>query len=277
MLQRILEQKNALVEYASLYDIPVMTANQWKLASTLVTTLKCFEELTRQASSASESTSIVIPSVSMLQRSLQNHTYDQGIQTLTSTMLESLNRRFEQMESNRLLVLSTFLDPRFKTVFFSSANTRETAINWLREEAAMDEPAPPDLAEPETDTPSNATRPKSLFQNEYEALLNENGASITKGVNQKNLEQEIDVFLSDSLQKRDCDPLKWWAINYIRFSRLSKFVRKYLCAPPSSVPSERLFSEAGDLYDEKRNRLNPDKAEMILVIRGNLPLLEFKY
>jgi hypothetical protein len=209
-----------------------MTANQWKLASTLVTTLKRFEELTRQASSASESTSIVIPSVSMLQRSLQNHTDDQGIQTLMSTMLEPLNRRFEEMESNRLLVLSTFLDPRFKTVFFSSANTRETAINWLREEAAMDEPAPPDLAEPETDTPSDATRPKSLFQNEDEALLNENGARITKGVNEKNLEQEIDVFLSDSLQKRDCDPLKWWAINYIRFSRLSKFVRKYLCAPP---------------------------------------------
>ena len=82
MLQRILEQKNALVEYASLYDIPVMTANQWKLVSTLVTTLKRFEELTRQASSASESTSMVIPSVLMLQRSLQNHTDDQGIQTL---------------------------------------------------------------------------------------------------------------------------------------------------------------------------------------------------
>ena len=93
------------MEYASLYDIPVMTANQWKLASTLVTTLKRFEELTRQASSASESTSMVIPSVLLLQRSLQNHTDDQGIQTLTSTMLESLNRRFKEMESNKLLVL----------------------------------------------------------------------------------------------------------------------------------------------------------------------------
>ena len=139
MLQCILEQKNALVEYASLYDIPVITANQWKLASTLVTTLSRFDELTRQASSASESTSMVISSVLMLQRSMQNHTDDQGIHTLTSTMLESLNRRFKDMESNKLLVLSTFLDPRFKAVFFSSADTRETAINWLTEEAAMDE------------------------------------------------------------------------------------------------------------------------------------------
>ena len=100
-----------------------MMANQWKLASTLVTTLKRYEELTRQALSASELTSMVIPSVLILQRSLQNHTDDQGIQTLTSTMLESLNRRFKEMESNKLLVLSAFLDPRFKAVFFSSADT----------------------------------------------------------------------------------------------------------------------------------------------------------
>ena len=116
-------KKNALVEYASLYDITVMMANQWKLASALVTTINRFEELTRQASPASESMSMVIPSVLMLQRSLQNHTDDQGIQTLTSTMLESLNCRFKEMESNKLLVLSTFLDPRFKAVFFSSADT----------------------------------------------------------------------------------------------------------------------------------------------------------
>ncbi|KAJ8048482.1 Zinc finger BED domain-containing protein 4 [Holothuria leucospilota] len=35
MLERILEQKNALVEYGSLYDIPLMTANQWNLARVL--------------------------------------------------------------------------------------------------------------------------------------------------------------------------------------------------------------------------------------------------
>lgn len=137
-----------------------MKANQWKLASTLVSTLKHFEELTRQASSASESTSMVIPSVSMLQRSLENHTDDQGVQTLTSTMLESLNRRFQEMESNKLLVLSTFLDPRFKTVFFSSANTRQTAIGWLTEEAEMDVPTPDSfMAEPDMHTP-DGTKPK---------------------------------------------------------------------------------------------------------------------
>ncbi|PIK50913.1 putative zinc finger BED domain-containing protein 4-like [Apostichopus japonicus] len=138
MLERILEQKNALVEYASLYDMPVMTANQWNLASKLVSTLRRFEELTRQASMASATISMVIPSVSMLRRSLSKHEDDQGIQTLTSTMLASLNRRFTTVEENKLLVLACFLDPRFKTIFFSDEATHQRATDWLEDEVAID-------------------------------------------------------------------------------------------------------------------------------------------
>ena len=214
MLQRLLEQKLALVEYASLYDIPVMTANQWKLASTLVSILKQFEELTRKASSSSESTSMVIPSVSMLQRSLENHTDDQGIQTLASSMLESLNRRFEEMESNKLLVLSTILDPRFKNVFFSSENTQQIAIGWLKEEASMDEGTSvlPVARSAVTAETQHCTNPKDLFHDEYEQLLEEKGTRATQGVDKRNLKQEIDLFLSDPLQQRESDALNWWKL-----------------------------------------------------------------
>jgi len=45
--------------------------------------------------------------------------------------------------------------------------------------------------------------------------------------------------------------------------------RKFLSAPPPSVPSERLFSGVGNLYDEQRNRLSPEHAEMLLSIKYN--------
>ena len=36
-----------------------------------------------------------------------------------------------------------------------------------------------------------------------------------------------------------------------------------------SVPSERLFSQAGILYEEHCNRILPENAETLLFIKGN--------
>ena len=54
------------------------------------------------------------------------------------------------------------------------------------------------------------------------------------------------------------------------YGRLSEVARRYLSAPSTSVPSERLFSAAGELYSDSRTRLSPDKAEMLLFIKYNI-------
>jgi hypothetical protein len=47
---------------------------------------------------------------------------------------------------------------------------------------------------------------------------------------------------------------------------------RYLSAPCTSTDSERLFSAAAHILDEKRNRLHCDKAENLLFIKNNMPL-----
>jgi len=49
--------------------------------------------------------------------------------------------------------------------------------------------------------------------------------------------------------------------------------RRYLAPPPTSVASERFLSTAGEIYDEKRNRLAPERAEMLLFIIKNFALV----
>ncbi|XP_071852987.1 zinc finger BED domain-containing protein 4-like [Apostichopus japonicus] len=274
MLERLLEQKTAIAEYASLYDIPVMTTSQWNLARALVVSLRRFEELTRKASESASSSSMVIPSVTMLQRSLAKHTDDQGIKTLTTAMYASLNRRFDDMENNKILVLATFLDPHYKCVFFKVADTRAKASDWLREESSL-LTTKVDVIETQEEQPH--PRAVDTFDDEFDQFLQEKGAMAPQAAQGQHIGQEIGLFLADPLQERSGNPLQWWKFNCHRFPLLAKLARKYLCVPPSSVPSERLFSEAGDLYEEKRNRLDPAKAEMILFIRGNLPRLDFKY
>jgi hypothetical protein len=55
---------------------------------------------------------------------------------------------------------------------------------------------------------------------------------------------------------------------------LAKVARDYAGIPGSSVPSERVFSRAGDLITKKRNRLAPESADSIICLRYWLGLPE---
>ena len=46
--------------------------------------------------------------------------------------------------------------------------------------------------------------------------------------------------------------------------------RRPLAIPATSVPSERLFSKAGDVISKKCNRLAPSKADRIVFLMDNL-------
>ncbi|RDB20358.1 hypothetical protein Hypma_012704 [Hypsizygus marmoreus] len=68
---------------------------------------------------------------------------------------------------------------------------------------------------------------------------------------------ELAEYLSTPLFPMDpsgkTDILKWWKLNGWRFPILSRMARDYLAVQGSSVPSERVFSDAG-LTDTKRRR-----------------------
>ena len=51
----------------------------------------------------------------------------------------------------------------------------------------------------------------------------------------------------------------------------------YLTPPPTTTDVERLFSTAGDIVTDERNRLLPANTEKLLFCRENLPKVNFIY
>ena len=83
----------------------------------IITTLEPLEEITKMLSTDAASISVLIPLVKILQKALNKHHDDSGIRTMKTEMLTSLERRFDDIEESKLLLISTCLDPRFKSNF----------------------------------------------------------------------------------------------------------------------------------------------------------------
>jgi len=85
---------------------------------------------------------------------------------------------------------------------------------------------------------------------------------------QNSMEMEIDRFISITPVDRSKYPTAcdWWHL----YPNVARVAKRYLSAPPTSVASERLFSSASRVFTDRRNRLAPKKADMLLFIRHNL-------
>ena len=105
------------------------------------------------------------------------------------------------------------------------------------------------------------------YFNELVKEQNSTGPASTPAV-----EAAVDAYLNEPVCGRKSNLLDYWK----QWPVLAAMARKYLSIPPSSVPSERLFSTAGDIASDKRNRLSAEKVEM-LFLNKNLKFLNFNY
>ncbi len=83
---------------------------------------------------------------------------------------------------------------------------------------------------------------------------------------------EIDRYKSETPCSFGGDPLNWWRDRVGSYPLLSAVAAKYLMIPATSVPSERVFSCAGNVVTKKRSALNPDNVNMLIFLDMNYKL-----
>lgn len=79
------------------------------------------------------------------------------------------------------------------------------------------------------------------------------------------------------LEEENCDletdPLEYW-FNRENEPEFHNVVEKYFSIPATSVPSERIFSKAGNLVTIKRSKLKSKNVNMLIFISKNKWLLD---
>lgn len=301
MFERYLKLKDSLAVYGISHNIPNLSSDEYKAIEYCVSILKPFEEATRNLSSTHTLISSVIPIIYMLKKGIEDvnlpivgDAVDNIMKNFIQVLKTEINKKFCNLENDPLFTIATFLDPRYKNKFFidivkDNVNTEiiKLALDLLNHDritSIVSGKRPKNTTSIDDNEPStSADYPtKSLITNLARIL---DSSSDGEGSDVEcepedtmlcEIKSQLKAYLKEKRISLEENPLDWWK-SKSKFDKLTDLARKYLSAPPASVPSEQLFSAAGLIYEPLRNRLMGDKAAKLLFLKYNLPLLNFDY
>ena len=292
-------------------DLNSLTDEDIAIAEEMISCLKPMKDITTMLCTESEPTlSVVKPILTQLLGSLtENNVTDSAtVKEMKAVMKNDIESRYEKQSG--LLNLATALDPRFKTLPFLSDEAKFEVYSALTAEAAKFTSINVPEVKTEPGTEQNAlrlARPLPALPSLEEEMPAAGGESVPVSVEKAEAKavkvevvqtssvlQEIlgDVYfvkaepaktpmeqaeLQVSAYKKEApvslttSPLTWWKDQEYTYPLLAKVARNLLCIPATSVPSERVFSTAGDIVTQQRSSIKPKHVDMLIFLKKNLP------
>jgi hypothetical protein len=277
MLERLLELKLPVtVALASLTNAERnLESEEWNAIQEVIAIFKPVLSVTEKLSGELYPTmSLVVPIIRGLQKSLQKKITNTSIaMQLKLSLIDVINRRLGNLESNRFVGKATFLDPRFKKSGFGNEENANNIHRLIVEELSgilakeRNLTAPPETAPtPIVPTSTEVTDEDEIWE-EFDQKIASRTSTITPTTTATLI---VKQYVEMSYIDRKEDPIEFWKKHHSTFKDLYKLVCKYLCIPATSVPAERIFSIAGLITNDRRNRLGSEKIDQIIFLNRNI-------
>ncbi|XP_071056773.1 E3 SUMO-protein ligase ZBED1-like [Onthophagus taurus] len=253
MLKRFLELRSIINEIISNHiSAPAMvTAFETQEIEEVTRLLQPLEVATKELCGENYVTdSKIIPMIHCLSKKISEMSSSLQIaKDLQKSLTLEINQRFGNVEEIRLMAVSTILDPRFKKIHFQNLTACSTAVEHL--ETIVKSLTSPLAAEQIAPVGSH-----HIPDEEEEFNLWSQHHVMVEKMNNSNNDgtSEIAHYLKCPLKKFEQNPLQLWDDIKGICPTLAKIAPKYLSIPATSVPSERLFSKAGQVLTQQRGR-----------------------
>ena len=231
-----------------------------KIIEDAVTVLKPFLDVTREMSSEKyTSISKVIPIITILTKFLASHSSPLG-----AKLKDKIDYYFKDVETERFSMLSTFLDPRFKDKSLSKEvkmKVNQEVLNYLERTTELSLSHDEEMEE--VKNPAQEKPEEASFWDEFDKEREEEKSFIK---DKSAIEVELSRYTESQRCERKTDPLAWWKQNERNYPSVARMAKKYLSIPATSVPSERLFSKAGEIVSSRRASIKSKNVDMILFL-----------
>ncbi|XP_063931353.1 uncharacterized protein LOC135143417 [Zophobas morio] len=211
-----------------------------------------------------------------------------------STASQSVSRLCNAMEH-----IATYLDRRYKHKFFTPVTEENIKDDILKIRTNIENDVSNSQISPnfkaakkmkmgdslvkDTEQPgTSGTARKPCLKSDLAMMLDSSSEDESQEISENGspdavLKKELLSYRNKARLNINENPLKWWSVNRSELKILYGIARRFLSPPPASVPSEELFSSAGLIYEPLRNRLEPEKAAILLFIKYNSTIFKISY
>lgn len=272
MFQRVCDVQESLVKtIAVLGECANISKKEFLVMRRAIVLLKPFYEASTELSAEKVVTaSKVIVMIGVLKKKLAlTAGSSKGIvKAMAESMSRNLSDRYLMLEGQPMLALPTFLDPRFKNQGFTKMHRY---LECKREvEAAVARIHVQHEDETSHTSPVTAVSNSSSLWDEFDRDVANavSGRSTCSGM------LEVRQYIEEAPIARSSDPLMYWQKRESAFPRLSILAKKYLSLVATSVPSERVFSTAGQLISARRSRLSTNNVQKMMFMHHNIEHFE---
>lgn len=255
-------------------SLTFLTKEEWDVCREIVEIIKPFETFIKSLSEEKYITSslaiILSKGLETMLRDLSLKTYHTVTHTVLSKFIEETVEQFNYLYSNNILLISTFLDPRFKDVIFES-NIKENLKQSITNIVTANAIPPKEQNISKADESTSEDNSLSIWK-AFQSKASQCRPAGTKKNSRASI--EIQQYLEDGLLPRSENPMQWWKINGHMYPQLKNLMKQSLAVTCTSVSSDLFFSKLSQILNERRAHLSIEEAKLILFINSNQYLMK---
>lgn len=270
MLARLLKLRAPIsVELSESDSVENLSAQEWKLMNAIVRVLQPLEQATAELSADHYPTlSQVIPLLHCTRVMLEEHVSgaDEAA-PFASSLLRSLSTRFPDIKMAKVPALAMLIDPRFKSICYTTEAEKKWARALLVSTVEKLLPSQQKQDQGCSVVPESAMGATSTVWTIFSTL----SSTACQETDNGHTARQVCDYVSAPLLPRAENPLDWWKGRGSQsYPALAKVAQRYLSIPATQTRSERLFSTAGGVVSNRRELLLTEHVEQLVFLHENL-------
>ena len=254
-------------------DVGSLSDEDYCLAEEAVTCLKPLKDVTTMlCTETSPTVSIMMPLYNRLMQNILVPVAGDSntVKEMKDTMATNLYERYDKQKE--MLNITSALDPRFKALPYASEDEKRAVFAEVTSMTIHVSEVTGAAATGDAFVGEGAIDAPAAVPGVINDVLGDAYVTVVQAAQPLHeiVEAEVKRYQAAPTISLQESPLKWWRQNEPNFIHLAKLARCLLGIPATSVPSERVFSTAGDIVTQSRSRLKSKHVDMLIFLKKNM-------